>query len=86
MTWEPYKPPQLNEAERAVREAFVRIAEKAAEAAAEEARNDLRKLEEGVLQRNGKVYYAFTEDEFAAWIKDAVYYSMLPEPGYCLPA
>jgi len=85
MSWKLCEVPCLSEAGEGVREAFVLAAEKNAEIAAESVRADLREIEENVLEKDGKLYYAFTEDEFAAWVKDAVLDAMTPEPGYCLP-
>jgi hypothetical protein len=83
--WKLIEPARLNEVETATQEAFILAAEKNAEIAAESVRADLHELEENVLEKDGKLYYAFTEDEFAAWVKNAVLDVMTPEPGYCLP-
>jgi len=85
MTWKAYEGPRLSEAGEAVREAFVLAAEEQAEIAAESVRADLHEIEENVLEKDGKLYYAFTEDALVARVKDAVLDAMTPEPGYCLP-
>jgi len=85
MTWQMCEGPYLSEAGAAIREGFTLAAEKNAEIAAESVRADLHEIEENVLEKDGKLYYAFTEDALVAWVKDAVLDAMMPEPGYCLP-
>jgi hypothetical protein len=85
MTWRELVRPQLTEAEAKERERFVRAAKCAAEDEGEQTRMALRDQPERSFKKGGKLYYAFTEDDFVAWIKETVEDALTPPEDGHLP-